>query len=94
MPEEIAAHEPRLAFDGGPFGIRILRRIVSEAPAFLAPGGWLAVEVGRGQGPAMLRSLGNHPEYAEATPVCDRDGAIRAVLARTRAARDRKGEQT
>lgn len=92
MPGEIAAHEPRLAFDGGPFGIRILRRVVNEAPGFLAPGGSLAFEVGLGQGPAMLRTLRNHLEYTDASPVCDREGAIRALLARTRAERACRGE--
>src|SRR5207253_2596570 len=40
MPAEIAAHEPRLAFDGGPLGIGILMRLVREAPSFLRAGGW------------------------------------------------------
>jgi release factor glutamine methyltransferase len=39
MASEIIGHEPRLAFDGGPLGIRILQRLIAEAPQFLKPGG-------------------------------------------------------
>jgi release factor glutamine methyltransferase len=83
MPDEIAGHEPRLAFDGGPFGIRILHRIVNEAPAFLVPKGWLGIEVGLGQGPATSRRM-QARGYSEVVPVCDESGAIRALLARSR----------
>lgn len=38
--------EPRLALDGGRDGMAIVRRLVREAPARLAPGGILAIEVG------------------------------------------------
>ncbi|MBL0125351.1 MAG: HemK family protein methyltransferase [Betaproteobacteria bacterium] len=34
---EIIGHEPRLAFDGGPPGIRILLRLAAEAPRFCVP---------------------------------------------------------
>jgi len=41
--------EPRLALDGGPDGLALVRRLVASAPALLAPGGALALEVGAGQ---------------------------------------------
>jgi release factor glutamine methyltransferase len=37
--------EPRLALDGGPDGLALIRRIVAGAPARLAPGGTLLVEM-------------------------------------------------
>ncbi len=37
--------EPRLALDGGPDGLVLMRRLVAEAPRHLAPGGVLAVEI-------------------------------------------------
>ncbi|MEO8806998.1 MAG: peptide chain release factor N(5)-glutamine methyltransferase, partial [Burkholderiaceae bacterium] len=55
MAAEISGFEPRLAFDGGPLGVRILQRLIREAPAYLRKGGWLAFEVGAGQGPAVLK---------------------------------------
>lgn len=86
MAEEIAAHEPRLAFDGGPFGIRILQRLITDAPRFLRPGGWVAFEVGLGQGPAMAQRVQGNPHYVETRTVSDGAGAVRAILARTGAA--------
>jgi release factor glutamine methyltransferase len=46
-PEVLA--EPRLALDGGPDGLDLVRRLVTAAPALLAPGGALVLEVGAGQ---------------------------------------------
>ena len=53
LPVDIRAYEPRLALDGGPEGLDLLRRIVADAPAFLAEGGALAVEIGSDQGAAV-----------------------------------------
>jgi release factor glutamine methyltransferase len=42
-------HEPREAFDGGPYGLTIHQRVLKEAQPFLKPGGWLLFEIGEGQ---------------------------------------------
>ncbi|NOX80902.1 MAG: peptide chain release factor N(5)-glutamine methyltransferase [Deltaproteobacteria bacterium] len=81
MVDEIAAHEPRLAFDGGPFGVKILHRLLTEAPVFLRPGGWLAFEVGLGQGKAMERRLKKKYDYRQVRRVLDHNGSIRVLLA-------------
>src|SRR6266508_3430102 len=49
LPAEVERFEPRLALDGGPDGMRVLRRIVAEAPRFLRPGAWLLMEIGEEQ---------------------------------------------
>jgi release factor glutamine methyltransferase len=82
MAAEISAHEPRLAFDGGPLGVSILTRLIHEAPRYLRAGGWLAFEVGAGQGSAMARRLRNHGAWAEVRELEDGHGLVRAVLAR------------
>jgi len=82
MAEEISAHEPRLAFDGGPFGVAILMRLLQDAPKFLKPGGWLAFEVGLGQGPAMHKRLTSAGVYHDIRTLADHNGAIRALAAR------------
>ena len=84
MPAEIAAHEPRLAFDGGPFGVAILMRLIRAAPAFLRASGWLVFEVGLGQGPSMTRLLDKHADYGEIRSIADADEATRVVAARRR----------
>jgi len=82
MAAEIAAHEPSLAFDGGPLGVTILMRLLQDAPRFLKPGGWLAFEVGLGQGPALARRLKAANSYKEVRELTDENGAVRAILAR------------
>lgn len=46
---DVRDHEPRLALDGGERGVALLQKIVTGAPAHLANGGVLAVEVAAGQ---------------------------------------------
>ncbi|AKJ31122.1 N5-glutamine methyltransferase family protein [Caldimonas brevitalea] len=81
MPGEIAGHEPRLAFDGGPLGIALLNRLVREAPRFLRAGGWLAVEVGLGQGRAMQQRLEAQRRFRPVRPVQDEAGETRVLAA-------------
>ncbi len=81
MPSEIVDFEPQLAFDGGPFGIRILQRLMREAPRFVRSGGWLAFEVGLGQGSAVMKRLTPQAGFGELRQVTDAQGHVRAILA-------------
>lgn len=82
MASEIAEHEPRLAFDGGPLGVRILQRLVAEAPRLLRRGGWLAFEVGLGQAPSVAKRLAQGGAYADVRTVADHEGQPRVLVAR------------
>ncbi len=82
LPAEIGGHEPRLAFDGGPFGIRILHRLVNDASRLLRRGGTLAFEVGLGQGPGMRRRLEQGGRYVGVEEIADAEGRTRALVAR------------
>lgn len=75
------SHEPGMAFDGGPFGISILARLIKEAPDFIRSGGWLAFEVGAGQGSGVQRMLLKNPRYGDVQFVTDREDQIRSILA-------------
>ncbi len=44
LPPEARIHEPRVALDGGADGLDIQRRVIAEAPGWLAPDGHLLVE--------------------------------------------------
>jgi len=48
LPRECRT-EPKLAFDGGPGGLDIVRRILDEAAHHLTPQGGLLCEIGRGR---------------------------------------------
>ncbi len=82
MADEIAAHEPRLAFDGGPLGVTILMRLLQDAPRWLRPGGWLAFEVGAGQGGPIVRRVRGNDAFDEVRELKNEAGEVRAVLAR------------
>ena len=82
MPPEIIAHEPRIAFDGGPLGIKFLLRLISDAPRFLREGGWLAFEIGLGQGSGILKRIEQSGIYADVSEIADKSGQIRAIMAR------------
>ncbi len=49
LPPEVQA-EPELALCGGADGLDFYRRLIDEAPDYLEPGGFLAVEIGAEQG--------------------------------------------
>jgi release factor glutamine methyltransferase len=50
-------HEPAMALACGPDGLAAIRRIVAEAPEHLVPGGWLFLEHGYDQAPAVAALL-------------------------------------
>ena len=49
LPAEARVHEPRVALDGGPDGLDVLRRVAAGAPHWVAPGGHLLIETSGGQ---------------------------------------------
>jgi release factor glutamine methyltransferase len=73
--------EPRLALDGGPDGLEVLRRIVEAAPRWLTPGGVLLLEMHESHLeslPALCRAAG----FAEAEARRDLAGLPRLTVAR------------
>lgn len=48
-----ASFEPRLALDGGPDGLLVVRRLLEALPEALAPAGAALIEIGFDQGPAV-----------------------------------------
>ncbi|MBB5953554.1 release factor glutamine methyltransferase [Saccharothrix tamanrassetensis] len=58
MPPEARDHEPLVALDGGRDGLDVQRRVIAEAPAWLAPGGALLVETGERQAAGTVAAFG------------------------------------
>lgn len=46
LQREVREHEPRLALTPGGDGLKVIRRLVSESPRHLKPGGHLLIEIG------------------------------------------------
>ena len=53
LPRTVRDYEPRLALDGGPDGLRLISRLVSEAAHVLTSGGRLMLEIGEDQADAV-----------------------------------------
>lgn len=81
MPDEISFYEPALAFDGGPFGVGIIMRLLKEAQPFLRRGSWLAFEVGLGQAPMFIKHLDKMSFFSEVASLQDEQGSVRVILA-------------
>ncbi|MFE4455364.1 putative protein N(5)-glutamine methyltransferase [Streptomyces sp. NPDC056796] len=59
LPAEARIHEPRVALDGGDDGLDVMRRVVAEAPRWLAPGGSLLVETSERQAARAEETVGS-----------------------------------
>lgn len=86
--EELAPevrHDPDLALFGGSDGMEVIRRFIPEAAKRLAPGGWLAMEIGIGQSietEALLRAA----SFTDVLTLKDLSGIPRFPIARARTA--------
>lgn len=54
----VVRYEPRLALDGGPDGLALIRHLLVDAPRVLAPHGRLLLEIGATQGRAAFALAG------------------------------------
>jgi release factor glutamine methyltransferase len=79
---ELLNHEPREAFDGGPFGISIMTRLIREAPAFLKPEGHLLFEFGLGQAKQVSMLVERSKLYSEIRFASDQNGEPRVAILR------------
>ncbi len=57
MPREARVHEPRVTLDGGRDGLDVLRRVAAAAGDWLAPGGYVLMEIGEDQADAAVGAL-------------------------------------
>jgi release factor glutamine methyltransferase len=80
MPPEAREHEPLVALDGGRDGLDVVRRLVADAPAWLAPAGVVAVETSYEQAATAGAAMAAADLAAEVR--MDDDGECVAVLGR------------
>ena len=84
LDAEVAKHEPRLALDGGPDGLSILRRIIEQAVQFAVPGGLLLLEFTPEQAEALEQFTVAHGGYEDVSIVKDLGHRARVLKARFR----------
>lgn len=78
LPPEVRDHEPLEALDGGGDGMEFYRAIGPLLAPRIEPGGFVAFEIGAGQGPAVSAILGK-AGFVECSVVKDHSGLDRVV---------------
>ena len=81
LSRHIRDHEPMSALDGGPDGLLLIRRLVVEAQAALAPGGVIFLEIGFDQAARVVELLAGCG-YSETVVRQDLGGRDRVIQAR------------
>jgi release factor glutamine methyltransferase len=81
-PPEMREHEPRAGLDGGPDGLREIRRLLTQAPDCLRPGGALFAEIGDEQGEAARQAARESFPEAEIRIEKDLAGRDRVLVVR------------
>jgi release factor glutamine methyltransferase len=82
LQPEVAGHEPRAALFGGDDGLRVVERIVREAPPLIRPGGHLLFEFGLGQDLEIEALVRSSPDLTLLEFKCDFQGIARTAVAR------------
>jgi release factor glutamine methyltransferase len=57
LEPQVANYEPRSALYAGPTGLEVYERLIPQARNLLTPEGWLMMEIGHGQQPALQKLL-------------------------------------
>ncbi len=81
LEPEVRVWEPRLALDGGPDGLQLVRAALERAPLWVRPGGWLVVEIGADQGEGA-RQVAVQRGWAGVRVERDWAGLPRVIVAR------------
>lgn len=79
---DVFKHEPRQALDGGPGGLALIERLLAQAPAVLASGGCLLLEIGATQGQAAAGLARRAFPQGDVRVYPDLSGLDRVVVAR------------
>ncbi len=81
LQPEVTWHEPHLALDGGESGLQALLHLIDQAPLYLQPGGFWAVEVMQGQAEVVATLLQQDHRYTSIHIHPDLSGIPRFVSA-------------
>jgi release factor glutamine methyltransferase len=82
LQPEVRDHEPDVALFGGDDGLRLVDRLVREAPSRIRSGGWLIFEFGLGQDEEIENMIAASPELTLVDLERDLQGIARAAVTR------------
>ena len=80
LQPEVGRYEPRMALVAGKRGIEVHERILDQAVPYLAPGGFLAMEIGLGQSEEILKTIDRMAAYERAEVMPDEAGIDRVLI--------------
>jgi len=80
LQRDTMTFESPLAYDGGPDGVALLRRVLSESRRFLRSGGAVLLELGGDQAGVLAADLARDG-YADVTVLVDDEGDVRGIEA-------------
>jgi len=80
LQRDTLTFESPLSYDGGPDGTDILRRVLTESPQYLRPGGTVLVELGGEEAEALRGDL-SQLGYADVAVLRDEDDDVRGLQA-------------
>ncbi len=80
LEPQVSNYEPHPALYAGPTGLEVYERLIPEARKVLKPGGWLLLEIGFGQQPAVEALLRG---WRSVSVVHDLQGIPRVLRAQT-----------
>jgi release factor glutamine methyltransferase len=79
LERQVSDYEPHSALYAGPTGLEVYERLIPQARKVLKPEGWLLLEVGFGQSPALFKLLS---DWTDVRFVDDLQGIPRVAVGR------------
>ncbi|MCY4552130.1 MAG: peptide chain release factor N(5)-glutamine methyltransferase [Candidatus Poribacteria bacterium] len=84
LSPDVRDYEPEIALFAGDDGLAVIRRLIAEAPEYLAPNGKLLLEIGDTQGDTVRALINAEPAYCTCELLKDYAEKERIVLASVR----------
>ncbi|MDA1211701.1 MAG: peptide chain release factor N(5)-glutamine methyltransferase, partial [Planctomycetota bacterium] len=79
LDPDVRLHEPHLALDGGADGLKVVRRLIADAPRFLDEKGILLIEIACEQASAVTELVNVTQRFTDVATIADTTGRPRVI---------------